>query len=119
MIQWLKIRSHVFPDLKKLLNGGLILGLGHVVPVCLLFSLQNDFLTENLLFLQINADFSGITCPNPPRNPHLVASRGQGTEVTLFFTIGSCFPETMGWFPLDDLLGKNRLYNSHAFTAGK
>ena len=37
MIQWLKIRSHVFPDLKQLLNVGLLCGLGHIVPVYLLF----------------------------------------------------------------------------------
>ena len=37
MIQWLKIGSHVFSDLTKLLNFGLFWGLGHVVPVYLLF----------------------------------------------------------------------------------
>ena len=54
--------------------------------------------TEIELFLQTNADFSGITCPNPKVNPHLETFWDQGTHLTLVVTIGSCFSEKTRWF---------------------
>ena len=64
-----------------------------------LFAEPFDFLLKKVILVgkyQIN--LYSIS-EDPTVNPHLVTFRGQGTKVTLFLTIGSCFPEKMGWFP--------------------
>ena len=66
----------MFLILKKLLKVGLLWGLEDALQVYLsIFPSKKNIdrqMSENQLFLQTNAYFSGITCPNPKVNLYLV-----------------------------------------------
>ena len=69
MIQWLKIGSHVFSDLTKLLNFGLFWGLGHVVPVYLLFFHPKQLFDRKPTFSANKCWFLGNHMSKSPKEP--------------------------------------------------